>query len=105
MTKHFTPTKAQLSVLKHMQSLDYDADVRSACRGTGVHRADYYNWLVDPAFLAWWNQEMDRHFSTRRGAVLVALFKAATTPQIDGKGQVNVEAIKVFLERFDKHSS
>ena len=91
------PTENMMSFVRYLKERDYDSTVTAACKEVGIARESYYDWFDNPTFRDWWQDEIDRHFALRRGRVLGALFKGATSDNAPG----NPTDRRLFLERYD----
>ncbi len=98
----FKPTAKMQDALEYLRSKDYKSSVTQLCEAIGISRRAYYYWFDNPRFVNWWNEQCERHFALRRGAVYAALYEAATERVGRDDSRHNPSAIKLYLERFDE---
>lgn len=79
-SKNFIPLKPQLAFLEAYLSQEIDSTIESICTAAGVPRRTYYNWREHPEFNEWFLAEVRNATNRFSPAVLVNLFKKASSP-------------------------
>lgn len=98
--REWRPTVAQMAALEFCQDRDYGSNIRALAKAIGIHHASYYKWLKTPAFVEWWKERLDEHFTRQLPRVYAAMFKSATTGKDVARNAAAAQ--KLFLQRFDK---
>ena len=98
----FVPSEKQLSLLMAVHLAGYGGSIRTWCRAAGIHHGSYYRWVKSRDFRRWWIDQQEMFFVTALPQVCGALLHAATEMRAPGEPKVNIAAIKLFFERFDK---
>jgi len=97
----FNPSEKQRSLLNAFKDADYVVTVTKACEVVGLARRTYYDWIDNPDFAEWWENQAKRYIALKLPQVWGNLAQAATGKFANGE-RPNVYAIKTFLERFDR---
>ena len=94
------PTETQVAALNYWQDRDYGGTVKEMTKEIGFARTTFYQWLHTPAFVSWWNEQLQQYFARQLPRVYSALIKEATGKADHQRSMV--AAARVFLERYDK---
>ena len=92
------PSPDQLSYVKAQEAAGFGLSIQRAMEATSLSRTRWYDWTDDPQFIKWYDERADKYFALQRARMVSRLVNSA-----DGNRDVNVQAVKTFLERYDKN--